>query len=351
MYNSTVDRAELLIYMRMVWCRNSLVRTIAGASAITYVCCQSTERKASDSDSGNIIHSDSSTPFQRYGSVLAATENTFVVGTNTYDSSAAVYVYTHARRPSKTADDAAEEESSVEEEDEDIMGTSGADEDTGVEDAGGDATEEDEDIMGASGADEDTGVEDAGGDATVDEGGDAGGDVTANTHAHSYPPLQVLPGRRRQLATADPDATDTDTDSALWFEAVKLLPAGASEFTGFGSAVALLETTDASPSGDTTTITTSVVVGSPAGGPKEDGQVYVYSRSRIDTHNTTGVFDWDSVEPGGSQMLAASDRQAGDLYGCSVSVVADLLLVGAKNRGADGVQSGGVYLYTRDKNM
>ena len=94
-----------------------------------------------------------------------------------------------------------------------------------------------------------------------------------------------------------------------WTQQQKLTASDAADYAWFGGAVSL--------SGDTALI----------------GPAYVFTRS-------DGV--WTE-----QQKLTASDPSVGDWFGCSVSVSGDTALVGARQDDDWGYQSGATYVYTR----
>ena len=203
------------------------------------------------------------------------------VGTDTYDSSAAVYVFT-ALTEEETAEEEAAEEEAAEEEYNDQ-------------------------------------------------------EASANTRL-AAPPLRIIP---RKLSKASKRSLGV---TSSWTEVAKFTPKGPAEFTGYGSAVSLHKSSVTNPVSLETIYTTSIAVGSPAGGPKADGQVYVYTSAHSSTPDS---ITWGT--PGTKeQMLTASNRHYDDMYGCSVDISADVLAVGAKNQGEDGSQTGAVYLYSHD---
>ncbi len=117
-------------------------------------------------------------------------------------------------------------------------------------------------------------------------------------------------------------------DPALWVQKKKLV--GADTATGdlFGGAVSI--------SGDV------VVVGAQANQygftDRGEGAAYIFERDQ----DAPGA--WGQVV-----KLIADDGQGGDLFGCSVSINGDVVVVGARNDDAKGPDSGSAYVFERDE--
>lgn len=68
-------------------------------------------------------------------------------------------------------------------------------------------------------------------------------------------------------------------------------------------------------------------------------------------NNAEAVYVYEKLvngEWGNEQKIIASDGQANDIFGASVSIYADYLVVGAKQDDDNGSQSGSVYVYEKD---
>lgn len=116
------------------------------------------------------------------------------------------------------------------------------------------------------------------------------------------------------------------TGTSNWVQTRKIVPADGASLDDFGSAVSLAQDT--------------LVVGARSdddnGG--SSGSAYVFGR------NQGGVGAWGLVK-----KIRASDAAAGDEFGGAVSVQQDLIGVGAKRDPHDSRNSGSVYLFGRDQ--
>jgi hypothetical protein len=110
----------------------------------------------------------------------------------------------------------------------------------------------------------------------------------------------------------------------VWVEQQKLVASDAREQDRFGHSVALDD--DYAVIG-----ATSIETGDPR---SRSGSAYVFVRR----------YDGAWIE---RQILSASDSEAGDLFGNSVDVDGDLILVGAMNNSYLGTRSGSAYVFTR----
>ena len=106
-------------------------------------------------------------------------------------------------------------------------------------------------------------------------------------------------------------------------EMKKLLASDAQDFDGFGNVAV---------SGDT------AVVGAVGAGGGIADAVYVFERDQ------GGLDNWGEVK-----KLTASDAETGDLFGVSVAVIGDTVLVGAFWEDAGGSNAGAAYVFQRDE--
>ena len=125
-----------------------------------------------------------------------------------------------------------------------------------------------------------------------------------------------------------PGAQSADAETALLSEVKKLLASDAQPDDEFGISVAV--------SGDT------AVVGArefhfPVGSP-QPGAAYVFQRDQ------GGADNWGEVK-----KLTASDAQANDIFGLSVSISGDTAVVGAPAEDAGGDAAGAAYVFQRDQ--
>ena len=111
-----------------------------------------------------------------------------------------------------------------------------------------------------------------------------------------------------------------------WGEVKKLTASDAEARDRFGHSVTV--------SGDSAVVGASL---EDAGGT-DAGAAYVFLRSQGGTDN------WGEVS-----KLTASDAQAGDYFGVSVSVSGDTAIVGASSHDAGGTDAGAVYIFERDE--
>ena len=112
--------------------------------------------------------------------------------------------------------------------------------------------------------------------------------------------------------------------AGVWQEVQKLVASDAQVGDLFGTSVSI--------SGDRLVVGAE---GEDAGGTDNAGAAYVYERD--------GAGVWQEV-----QKLVASDAQVDDLFGTSVSISGDRLVVGARGEGAGGTGAGAAYVYERD---
>ncbi len=107
-----------------------------------------------------------------------------------------------------------------------------------------------------------------------------------------------------------------------WGEVTKLTASDGAEFDNFGCSVSI--------SGDT------IVVGANYDDDNGDnsGSAYVFTR------NQGGADSWGQVN-----KLTASDGEAQDVFGWSVSISGDTIVVGARDGDGEGTNSGAAYVY------
>ena len=110
-----------------------------------------------------------------------------------------------------------------------------------------------------------------------------------------------------------------------WGEVTKLTAADAVDSDQFGFSVAI--------NGD------YAIVGAwrKAGAWPQSGAAYIYGR------NTGGADNWGEVA-----KLTASDAATSDVFGTSVSISGDYVIVGATSKSIPGVRRGAAYIYARD---
>lgn len=120
-----------------------------------------------------------------------------------------------------------------------------------------------------------------------------------------------------------------------------VLPLGPKQFTRFGEAVAIatLESIGKAVEDEL------FIVGAPIGGPKHDGQVYVYWDTDMElTNSSVPAEKWAT-----QQMITASDKAPYSSFGNAVAACGSLLIIGAEKDAAMGIDNGAVYLYSWDK--